>query len=295
MIIHSKFDGYVENVRRAYDSGGGSQPQQTTTTAATVPEYARPYMEDMLGRAQALTSAPAATYGGERIAGFTPLQQQAFGTAQQMEAGPEGFQKDVGSYMSPYIQNVLDVQKASARRESDISGQKQQGQAAQAGAFGGYREGIERSERERALGTQLDTIEKTGLESAYKGATDQYNTGQTQQADLAKLQAGFGGQQQGVQQQFLTQQFQDFQNQQAMPYKQVGFMSDVLHGIPGSQSASNVYQAPPSATSQLAGLGTLAYGLSKAKGGIIDVKEKVKRKKARPAGLAVLALSRMKG
>jgi hypothetical protein len=57
-----------------------------------------------------------------------------------------------------------------------------------------------------------------------------------------------------------------------------------------------MYQAPPSAVSQLAGLGTAAYGLSqlggmggtptgKAKGG--QIKEK------RPAGLAELALMKM--
>ena len=52
------------------------------------------------------------------------------------------------------------------------------------------------------------------------------------------------------------------------------------------------YQAAPSAVSQLAGLGTAAYGASKLagkKGGLPKDFEKTKR----PAGLAELALSKM--
>jgi hypothetical protein len=52
-----------------------------------------------------------------------------------------------------------------------------------------------------------------------------------------------------------------------MPYKQMGFMSDLLRGTQGL-GQSNVYQyAPtPSPMSQLAGLGTAAYATSKAFG-----------------------------
>jgi len=254
-------------------------------------------MEDLMGRAQALTSATTPVYGGERIAGFTPLQQQAFQSSAGLAAGPQDFASKVGEYMSPYMQNVVDAQKREAQRVSDIAGQKQQAGAAQAGAFGGYREAIERAERERNLGTQLGDIQSKGLQSAYDAATQQYNQGQQQAQQIAGQQAQFGGQQQGVQQQYLTQQYQDFLNQQGMPYKQLGFMSDILHGVPGTQSATSVYTPPPSVTSQMAGLGTLAYGLSKKKGGIIkadvtDVEPKPAKKK--PAGLAELAISRMK-
>lgn len=279
--------------------GGGGQQGQTTVSQSTVPEYARPYMEELLGKTQALTSAPYQTYGGERIAGFTPLQQQAFQSSAGMAAGPEDFASKVPQYMSPYVQNVIDVQKREAQRTSDIAGQQQQAQAAQAGAFGGYREGIQRSERERALGTQLGDIQAKGLQAAYDAATQQYNQGQQQAQQIAAQQAGFGGQQQATQQQYLAQQYQDFLNQQNMPYKQLGFMSDVLRGAPGTQSASTMYQAPPSGVSQLAGLGTLAYGLSKKRGGIIKAKADVTDVEVKPAkkpkaGLAELALHRMK-
>jgi hypothetical protein len=72
---------------------------------------------------------------------------------------------------------------------------------------------------------------------------------------------------------------------QNQPYKQLGFMSDMLRGLPLSQSASTMYQQPPSMGSQLVGLGTAAAGFSRlAKGGAVN---------SRPAGLADLAISRM--
>jgi hypothetical protein len=68
--------------------GGGSQPRETVQTQTTIPEYARPYVEKMLGKTEALTDInknPYQAYGGERIAGFTPMQQQAFQGVQNMQ------------------------------------------------------------------------------------------------------------------------------------------------------------------------------------------------------------------
>lgn len=301
MLIPNKFSGYSRDARRTYTFGGdgGSQAPAQTMTQSTVPEYARPYMEEMLGKAQALTSAPYQTYQGDRIAGFTPLQQQAFGTAASTDAGPAGFAAAIPQYMNPYQQAVTDIAKREATRTSDIAGQQQQAQATQAGAFGGYREGIERSERERNLEQQLNDIQMKGGQQAFDAAAGQFRQGIAQGMDVTKEQAQLGGQQQQTQQQLLSQQYQDFLNQQNMPYKQIGFMSDVLRGVPGVQSAQQVYQAPPSSTAQLAGLGTLAAGLSKKKGGVIraadvtDVEAKPVRKSR--AGLADLALQQMKG
>jgi len=59
--------------------GGGSAPaNQTVTQQNAVSAYAAPYVENMLGQAQALTNQPYQTYGGQRTADFTDLQNQAF-------------------------------------------------------------------------------------------------------------------------------------------------------------------------------------------------------------------------
>ena len=67
--------------------GGGSpppQPTNTTQTTTTIPQYARPQVERMLGKTEALTNAPYQAYGGQRVAGFSPMQQQAFQAAQNL-------------------------------------------------------------------------------------------------------------------------------------------------------------------------------------------------------------------
>lgn len=54
----------------------------TTTYSANYAPSVKPYVENMLGKAEALTNAPYQTYSGERVAGFDPMQLQA----QQMVA-----------------------------------------------------------------------------------------------------------------------------------------------------------------------------------------------------------------
>jgi len=65
-------------------SGGSSGPSSQSVTQTSIPEYARPYVERMLGQAQAVMEQPYQTYSGQRIAGFDPLQQMAYQGASQM-------------------------------------------------------------------------------------------------------------------------------------------------------------------------------------------------------------------
>ena len=55
------------------DSGGGG-PQQVTQVTSNLPEYARPYFENLLERGQAESYRQYTPYEGERLAGFTPGQ-----------------------------------------------------------------------------------------------------------------------------------------------------------------------------------------------------------------------------
>lgn len=267
------------------DDGGGGQPANTTSTATQeLPEWARGYAKDVLAKGQALTDInqnPYQTYGGERTAGFSNLQKQAFAGA-----GPQGYQASVGQYMSPYLENVLQNQIDSANRQYDITGMQQRAGATQAGAFGGGRDAVMRMENERARQSAIQGMVAKGYQDAFTGATNQYNTG------LGQLQT-LGAQQQAQRQKELDIPYQEFLNQQNQPYKQLSYMSDLIRGAPlGMQSSNQVYQAPPSTMSQIAGLGlTAAAGASmlKAKGGKIEEK-----KDKRPAGLAELALSKMR-
>ena len=249
--------------------GGGSQPANTTQTSTQeLPEWARGYAKDVLAKGQALTDInnnPYQTYGGQRNAGFSNLQQQSFA-----QAGPQGFQNTVGQYMSPYVNNVINQQVAASNRGYDITGMNEAAKATQSNAFGGGREALMQAENERARNSANQNIVAQGLQNAYQGATQQYNTGMGQLSTL-------GGQQQAQRQKELDIGYQEFLNQQNYPYRQLSYMSDLVRGTPvGMQSSNQVYQAPPSALSQVSGLGltaAAAYGLAKAKGGKISESE----------------------
>jgi hypothetical protein len=102
--------------------------------------------------------------------------------------------------MSPYQQNVTDLQVAAAQRQADIAAQGRKTAATRAGAFGGARQAIENAEANRALQTQLDAIQAQGLQSAYTQA--QQNINQRAALGLQGLsgaQAGLGTALQGGQ------------------------------------------------------------------------------------------------
>ena len=114
------------------------------------------------------------------------------------------------------------------------------------------------------------------------------------QQGIYGLQNQFGGQQQAYNQNVLNQAIQNYATAQQYPQQQLAFMNSMLRGLPLQTATTQQYQAAPSYTSQLAGLGMAGYGASKlfggAKGGL---PKDFKKKQAPPAGLEELALSRL--
>ena len=189
--------------------GSPSTPADTTNVQTMeLPEWARGYAKETLAKTSALTDInknPYQQYGGERIAGFQPMQQQAFETAANMQPSAQvglgsniagmaglgalgtnyqggqfqGGQFDTQAaqqYMSPYTQNVVDYQKAQALRDFQIAQPMRQAQAVKQGAFGGSRSAIMDAEAQRALNSQLQGIEATGQQAAFQNAQQQFNT-----------------------------------------------------------------------------------------------------------------------
>jgi hypothetical protein len=295
MIIKSKHNGYSRDGIRLHpiDSGSGGGTPEKQTTVVDIPDWAKPYAKESLGKAQALSEAPYQAYGGERIAQFTPLQQQSFERAgQQQVAGQVGFGTGLAglagtssfsdpnaaaSFMSPYMDAVVQRQMDSAQRQADIAATQRGAQAVRAGAFGGSRQAIENAEAARALASQKGQIQEQGLQSAFERAQQQFNQEQAtrlnaaqalgqlgqqqfgQQMDITGQQQQFGGIQRQATQDILSQQYQDFLNQQRAPYDQLAFMSSMIRGTPLGQTTT-MYQPPASQTSQLIGLGTAAAG-----------------------------------
>ena len=294
--------------------GGSSPAQPTSTSQTTIPEYAKPYAEKMLGKAEAATEAPYQTYGGQRLATATPEQQAvrqnvagmqqpgqfaagtglaAAGGLGALGAGQQYMQMatDPGAqqaFMSPYMQNVVELQKQEAIRDAQKGQLGQNLAAARQGTYGGARQLLAGTERERNLQQNLANIQATGAQKAYEqamqgmqfgttagiqgaqaatqaGATlGQLGIGQQQAGiDLAKAQEAFGAMGQAEQQKALDLQYQDFLQQQQYPYKQLGFMSDILRGSANlaATGGKTVYEPPPSLASQLGGVGLAGLGV----------------------------------
>ena len=244
---------------------------------------------------QALNAALAAQNYGAQAAGAG--QQYA-----QQATNPYA----IGAYMNPYMQNVVDVQSNEARRQAAISAQAQQAQAAQAGAFGGARDIIQRQQNDEALQRTLANIQATGSQNAYnqalqnmqfgaslglqglqgglqglsgaqtgfsnagQQATNLSNIGTAQNTtNLANL--GFmntvGQQQQQQQQNIINQAVQNYQTAQQYPYMQLGFMQNMMQGLPVQTTSQQTYAAPPNKLAQLAGAGTGLYALGQMLGG----------------------------
>lgn len=115
---------------------------------------------------------------------------------------PEIFgQPQAEQYMSPYMSNVLDVQKREAIRNAQQGQLVQDLGAARQGTYGGSRQLIAGLERERNLGQQLGDIDARGMQAAFENAQQQFErdraAGMT--AGQQNLQASLQQQQLGVQ------------------------------------------------------------------------------------------------
>jgi len=108
-----------------------------------------------------------------------------------------------------------------------------------------------------------------GLQTALTGANALGNLGGAQYQQnmgINALQNQYGLQQQAQMQRDIDTKYQDFLNYQNYPYKQLGFMSDIIRGAPLTQTGSALYQAPPSTAQNIMSLGLGAAGIAKVAG-----------------------------
>jgi hypothetical protein len=286
MLIKSKHEGYQAGIRLypCDDGGGGSAPAQTTQTQ-DLPDWAKPYAQEVLGKGAALTQTPYQAYTGERIAGFQPLQQTAFqGAATMAPSAATGeavtralgtsydpyatgqFGAQASQYMDPYMQNVVGIQQREAQRQADIAGTQRGAQAVQAGAFGGSRQAIMDAEAARNLAMQKGDIQARGLQDAFSRGQTQFNTEQQLREQSKQYGAGLGLQglqtaltgagqqfQQGMdvnklQAGYGTQQQQQVQNILGQQYQD--FLDQKRAPYQQLEFQSNLLRGTPSGTTQ---------------------------------------------
>jgi hypothetical protein len=201
------------------------------------------------------------------------------------------------AFMSPYMQNAVNVQKNEAFRDAQIRNLGANLGSARQGTYGGARQALAEQERNRGLQTQLGQIQATGTQRAFEQAQQAKQFGATlglqgygqavgagtalgqmggqqleAQRGIINLQSQAGAQQQQLEQQKINQAIQNYAMQQQYPQQQLSFMSGLTRGLPLQSATTQSYQAAPSALSQIGGLGltgAAAYGMMKKEGGII--------------------------
>ena len=123
-------------------------------------------------------------FGNVRNAAAEPTQAQNMQAAQtgynpnltafQTQAPAQFGQQQINQYMTPYMQNVVDIQKREAIRDAQQGQIVQDLGAARQGTYGGSRQLLAGLERERNLGQQLGDIQARGLQSGYEQAAQQF-------------------------------------------------------------------------------------------------------------------------
>jgi hypothetical protein len=249
-----------------------------------------------------------------QVAAPTQLQQNAFTAAGQTGIGQGAVNQgiaslqagaapigaaDISRYFNPYQSYVTD----EISRQGQMQQNQLAGQAVQAGAFGGGREGVQQAEIQKATQQNIGQSQAQGFTNASQLAAQQ------QQAQLAGGQAllGAGGQQQamaqgdiqsmiqagGIQQQ-LGQQALDASRQSQLqqayePYQRTEFLKGIMTNLPTTQSSITATTAPgtnPLSQAAGAGLGAYAaYNIAKKKeGGIINADKYIKVRKFNVGG-----------
>lgn len=246
-----------------------------------------------IGLASDITAAGAASSADVGQRGLLG-SMQGFGAGQDY-FGQVTDPSRIGALMSPYTENVTQPLIDAARRQADITRQQRQAQFTRAGGFGGSRQAIEEAEAQKALNAQIQNIQSQAQQQAYDRALAQQQFGaelglrglgagyqglgiglqglqqsgalagqlgqlgmQQQQAatGILGLQQQFGAMQQAQEQQNINQAIQNYATAQMYPQQQLGFLNAMIRGMATPTTTTQTYQAAPSITSQLAGLGT---------------------------------------
>lgn len=215
---------------------------------------------------------------------------------------PQYNSQNLQQYQDPYQQSVINATQANLNQNNAVQQQQLLGHAISSGAspFGGDRAGVAAAElaRNQDLANN-QTI--AGLQSqGFQNAQNEFNTQQqtqlsaqnsdaNRQAQAASIQGGLGlasqsaalqgaeAQVQGgtLQQQTnqagLTSAYNQFQQQQAFPYAQTGWLGNLVEGL-GSNSGGTSSTTTPGASSasQAAGIGMLGLGAGSLFGGFKD-------------------------
>jgi len=270
-----------------------------------------------MDRTEFESDMPYTPYPGQRLAHFSPQEETALaayeeffrqGASPETLASGQALIEGLGSlanpaqwssaqaraYMTPYMEEVLAVQKREAKSDADRMRLRLQESAAKAGAFGGYGYGTALGELDRTELEQLSDIEAMGRQQAYTEALGAFQADREAKRSAAETrlmgaqagtqmgsvrEAGFldrinqleqaGQRRRQLRQAGLDVGYEDFLNQLGFPRQQLGFYSQVLQGMPVTPGRNvSMYAPQPSGLSSALGFGLGALGMMRGMGGM---------------------------
>lgn len=217
--------------------GGGSEPQQVTTTSTNtttnLPEYVQPQFERLLARTEAQSLEPYTPYIGQRLAETdpdifkaydmigqvaadgTPVTDAAIKSAQALADPYSGYKaytadqfeydpmteftgENVSKYMSPYMDEVVQRQKAEALKDFQQMQANRASGAISAGAFGGSRQGVMEGMAQDDVLDRMVGIQAEGQQRAYQDAQNMFLQDRGAQMDLQRQKAAELARVQGI-------------------------------------------------------------------------------------------------
>ena len=219
----------------------GTAPAGVTTSMPTgnvtqgnLSNWIGDYVSDYLGRGMALSKEPYQAYEGPLTAGLSPIQQKAFGAAE----GIGGTQFDPGKFMNPYLQGALQPQLAELSRQNQIEQQKLQSQFTRAGAFGGARDVLARTEGVRNLLDKQADITGRGYKDAYDRAMEAFFKEQGQEVQDLTAMRQAGAEEREIEQQMINAQKAAFEQEREDPFKKVQYAQSLITGLPTGTTTS---------------------------------------------------------
>lgn len=175
----------------------------------------------------------------------------------QMDPAQQFGNEQAQQYMSPYVQNVLDVQKRKAQEDAQQSQLMQNLGSARTGTYGGSRQLLAGLTRERDLGRQMGDIQASGMQAAYENAQQQFERDRTagynvNNANLnarlgvqelgskTGLEAALANQRNDLEAQRLAEQSRQFGSTLGLDkFKVAGDMAQTLSNIGSAQSQAD--------------------------------------------------------
>ena len=295
-------------------------PTEQTVVQSNLPKYAEPYFTRLLQRSESESMRDYEPYKGQRLAdtgadvltsrervrdiasrGIEGLPTAQAATtagigraAQAFDFKPQMFDSGIAQqYMSPYQQNVIDVQKAQALLDFDRGQARRDAQAVQAGAFGGSRQAVQQALAGEDLQRRLGEIQAVGQQQAFENAQQQFERDRaaresgerlglsaaesaTQQAQslaalgdraragdvqAAQLLEQIGKDAQATDQAGLDLAYEDFVRQRDFPRESLTFLSSILRGVPVQPSTETTKFQQYNPIRDLLGTGIAGLGL----------------------------------